>query len=64
MSRKPANAPAGEIRAGATKPVTTPPKGVTDTVLSAIDLSQEPAALEGRTLRLRKLVVQRSRSLA
>jgi quercetin dioxygenase-like cupin family protein len=31
---------------------------VKDTVLSAIDLSQEPANIAGRTLRLRKLVVQ------
>jgi quercetin dioxygenase-like cupin family protein len=50
--------PGGEIRADATKPVTTPAKGVTDTVLSAIDLANEPAAIDGRTLRLRKLVVQ------
>ena len=50
--------PADQISADATKPVTTPGKGVTDTVLSAIDLSQEPAKIAGRTLRLRKLVVQ------
>ncbi|MGH6837711.1 MAG: cupin domain-containing protein [Methylocella sp.] len=50
--------PAGQISADATKPVATPAKGVTDTVLSVIDLSQEPAAIEGRALRLRKLVVQ------
>jgi quercetin dioxygenase-like cupin family protein len=50
--------PAGEMRADATKPVTTPAKGVTDTVLSVIDLSQEPANIADRKLRLRKLVVQ------
>jgi quercetin dioxygenase-like cupin family protein len=50
--------PAGEMRADATKPIANPVKGVTDTVLSAIDLSQEPAAIDGRTLRLRNLVVQ------
>ena len=50
--------PADQISAGATKPVTTPGKGVTDTELSAIDLSQEPARIDGRTLRLRKLVIQ------
>ncbi len=31
---------------------------MTDTVLSAIDLSKEPAGIAGRALRLRKLVVQ------
>lgn len=50
--------PADQISADATKPVTTPAKGVTDTVLSAIDLSREPAAIADRKLRLRKLVVQ------
>jgi quercetin dioxygenase-like cupin family protein len=41
--------PSDQISADATKPVTTPAKGVTDTVLSAI---------ADRKLRLRKLVVQ------
>jgi hypothetical protein len=41
-----------------TKPAANPAKGVTDTVISAIDLSQEPANIAGRTLRLRELVVQ------
>ncbi|HET6378441.1 MAG TPA: cupin domain-containing protein [Methylocella sp.] len=50
--------PAGEIRADATKPVAIPAKGVTDTVLSSIDLSKEPATIDGRALRLRKLVIQ------
>ena len=50
--------PADEMRADATKPATNPAKGVTDSVLSAIDLSKEPAAIDGRKLRLRKLVVQ------
>ncbi len=50
--------PADEMRADATKPVANPAKGVTDTVLSAIDLAKEPAAIDGRTLRLRKLVIQ------
>ena len=50
--------PAGEIGVDVTKPVTTAAKGVTDTVLSAIDLSKEPAGIAGRALRLRKLVVQ------
>ncbi|MCI0598692.1 MAG: cupin domain-containing protein [Beijerinckiaceae bacterium] len=57
-SAKAGQCPADEMRADATKPAANPAKGVTDTVLSAIDLSKEPAAIEGRTLRLRKLVVQ------
>jgi len=36
----------------------TPAKDVTDTVLSSIDLSKEPAAVNGRLLRLRKLVIK------
>jgi len=50
--------PASEMRADATKPVANPAKGVPDTVLSAINLSQEPAAIDARKLRLRKLIVQ------
>jgi quercetin dioxygenase-like cupin family protein len=34
------------------------PTGVTDTVLSTIDLAQEPAAVTGRQLRLRRLIIQ------
>jgi quercetin dioxygenase-like cupin family protein len=41
-----------------TKPVTTPAKDVTDTVLAAIDLAKEPAEIKDRELRLRKLVIQ------
>jgi len=36
----------------------TPASGVTDTVVNSIDLSKEPAHVEGRIMRLRKLVVQ------
>lgn len=35
-----------------------PAAGVTDEVQAAIDLSKEPARIEGRMLRLRKLVIQ------
>ncbi|MFI5014870.1 MAG: cupin domain-containing protein [Hyphomicrobiales bacterium] len=42
----------------ATKPVSIPASGVTDTVLAAIDLAKEPAQMTGRMLRLRKLVIQ------
>jgi quercetin dioxygenase-like cupin family protein len=50
--------PAGKQVADATKPVDYAAKGVTDTVLAAIDLSQEPAKIDGRKLRLRKLVIE------
>lgn len=36
----------------------TMPEGVTDDVLSAIDLSKEAVKLDGRSFRLRRLVVQ------
>ena len=32
--------------------------GVTDTVVTSIDLSKEPVAIQGRLFRLRKLVIQ------
>jgi quercetin dioxygenase-like cupin family protein len=41
-----------------TKPVTTPAQGVTDTVVGAIDVAKEPAGIQGRLFRLRKLVIQ------
>jgi quercetin dioxygenase-like cupin family protein len=50
--------PANQMRAGATKPVTTPAKGVTDKVLSQIDLGGEKVALKGHLMRVRKLEVQ------
>jgi hypothetical protein len=50
--------PADKVGVDATKPVTTPAKGVTDTVLAAIDLAQEPVNIADRKLRLRKLIVQ------
>lgn len=36
----------------------TPAKGVTDTVLTTIDVAREPAAIDGRSFRLRRLVIQ------
>ena len=50
--------PPDKVSVDATKPVTTAAKGVTDAVLSAIDLSREPAGIADRKLRLRKLVIQ------
>jgi quercetin dioxygenase-like cupin family protein len=39
-------------------PDSTPASGVTDTVVGMIDLSKEPAHVDGRLLRLRKLVIE------
>ena len=50
--------PAGQMRADATKAVTTPAKAVTDKVLATIDLSQEKVALNGHMMRVRRLDVQ------
>ena len=49
--------PAGQMKAGVRAPV-TPAKGVTDTVLAAIDLAKEPAKIKDRQLRFRKLVIE------
>lgn len=40
------------------KPGAMTPKAVTDTVVAAIDLAKEPAAIEDRKFRLRRLVIQ------
>ena len=50
--------PANQMRAGATKPVTTAAKSVTDKVLSQIDLAGEKVALKGHLMRVRKLEIQ------
>lgn len=49
--------PAGQARPNAMPPSTLPAKGVTDTVLNAIDLAAEPVGLQGRQLRLRRLTI-------
>jgi len=36
----------------------TPSKAVTDTVIASIDVAKEPAAIQGRLLRLRRLVIK------
>jgi len=41
-----------------TKPGAMAPKDVTDKVLASIDVSKEPAHIEGRQLRLRKLEIK------
>ncbi|MFZ5784362.1 MAG: cupin domain-containing protein [Pseudomonadota bacterium] len=50
--------PADKMKADATKPVSYAPKGVTDKVLSMIDLSKEKVAVAGHMMRLRRLEVQ------
>ena len=49
--------PADKMMVDATKPNATPAKGVTDSVLAAINLAEEPAKIENRMLRLRKLTI-------
>jgi quercetin dioxygenase-like cupin family protein len=50
--------PANQMRADATKPVSTPANGVTDKVLSQIDLAGEKVALKDHMMRVRKLEIQ------
>ena len=50
--------PADKMKADAVKPVTLGPKGVTDMVLSTIDLSKEKVALNGNMMRVRRLEIQ------
>src|SRR5499426_4438451 len=50
--------PAGKLKADVRAPATHAGKGVTDTVLAAIDLEKEPANIKGRELRFRKLTIE------
>src|SRR4051812_46182828 len=50
--------PAGKQMADATKPVDMAAQGVKDTVLAAINLAEEPAMVQDRTFRLRRLVIE------
>ncbi|HZZ90884.1 MAG TPA: cupin domain-containing protein [Caulobacteraceae bacterium] len=50
--------PADQMRADARTSGETMPKDVTDNVLGAVPLAHEIAGLDGRQLRLRRLVVQ------
>jgi len=50
--------PQGQMRVDATKPSTAAAKGVTDKVLSQIDLADEKLALKGHMMRVRRLEVQ------
>ena len=49
--------PVDKMITDATKPDPSPAKGVTDDVISAINLADEPAKIENRMLRLRKLTI-------
>lgn len=49
--------PAGKTGVGVRAADATPAKGVTDKVLTTIDVAAEPAAIAGRSFRLRRLTV-------
>ena len=50
--------PADKFKADVRTPVNHAGKGVTDTVLAAIDLEKEPANIKERQLRFRKLTIE------
>ena len=50
--------PADKMKTDVRKPVDHAGKGVTDTVLAAIDLEKEPANIKDRQLRFRKLTIE------
>jgi len=50
--------PAEKMKADVRQPATHAAKGVTDTVLAAIDLEKEPAKIKERQLRFRKLTIE------
>ena len=50
--------PADQVKQDEREPATVAAKGVTDTTLGAIDLSKEPAQINDRQLRFRKLTVE------
>ena len=50
--------PAEKMKADVRQPATHAAKGVTDTVLAAIDLEKEPAKIKERQLRFRKLAIE------
>jgi quercetin dioxygenase-like cupin family protein len=50
--------PPGKSGVDLRKPGATAPKGVTDNVLSTIDLGQEAVGLKGHDFRLRRLVIE------
>src|SRR5499433_3784141 len=50
--------PGDKMKADVRQPATHAAKGVTDTVLAAIDLEKEPANIKDRQLRFRKLTIE------
>ena len=50
--------PGDKMKADVRQPATHAAKGVTDTVLAAIDLEKEPANIKERQLRFRKLTIE------
>jgi quercetin dioxygenase-like cupin family protein len=50
--------PADKMKANVREAVTLPASGVTDTVIASIDVAKEPAKINDRQFRLRKLVIQ------
>ena len=50
--------PADKIKPNARQMVDNKPVGVTDMTLGAIDLGKQPAHIEGRELRFRKLTIE------
>jgi quercetin dioxygenase-like cupin family protein len=50
--------PADKIKANAREKVDYKPVGVTDVTLGSIDLGKQPAHIEGRDLRFRKLTIE------
>ena len=50
--------PAGKSGTDVRADTGAPAKGVTDTVLTTIDVASEPTAIEGRSFRMRRLVIQ------
>ena len=50
--------PADKMGVGVRPADNTPAKGVTDAVIASIDVAKEPAAIDGRLFRLRRLEIQ------
>jgi quercetin dioxygenase-like cupin family protein len=53
-----AECPADAKKANARQAVDLKPVGVTDTVIASIDVEKEPAHIEDRTFRMRKLTIE------
>jgi quercetin dioxygenase-like cupin family protein len=58
VSAQAGGCPADQKKPDATKPVDLKPVGVTDTVIAMIDVAKEPAHIEDRKFRMRKLTIE------